>query len=1134
MAIEVAAHRFGDEAFDALCAAVRAAQAGDPLRAVTVVVERAALGLSARRRLAARGSGVANVRFLRWGDLALELGARRAPGASRRLATGAVELEALRAVLSTGAPPRLAGAREQPGTLRALARTYRELAPLSPRALDALARQSERAADVVGAVRAARERLEGWDDEATLLEAAAVAVRGDPGRAAGTLGAVVAYLPTRVGPAGEALLGALGAAHRVDVIVGMTGDRVSDEGARQLAGRLGAPQPDGAAARQPRAFGEDLSVCAAPTADAEVLLALRHLMRRNAEGVPLGRLAILHGGSPPYPQLVRDALRVAGIPSYGHGAARLAATVAGRVLLGALTLGEHGWRREDVAAWLASGPLLHRGHPVPAASWDALSREAGVVAGLEDWHRRLGDLASSRLDAAQRAAPGAPGAETGRTGSTGSAGPGALVDDARRCAALAEAVSELAARLEDPPATWQGWASWAHRLLGDALGGVERRAGWPHDEAAAFDAVTDAITSLAVLDEVAGPPPTLADFRAALAAELDAAAPQTARAGSGVLAARVSDAVGIDLDVVCVVGMVDGAFPSRAADDVLLPDRERERADPTVPLRVASRSEGRRDFFAAVAGAREAVLLYARADQRTGRPLRPARLVLEVLEHLAGDGRHLVAGDVASGPPDGAPDALRARFASVPSYGAAVAGGATMGDEPLSVADWELRSLLRWHRRRGTLAGHFLVAAPAGGALVRARAVRAARRGSAFTRFDGLVRGVAVPSPAAGDVMSATGLEAYARCPRSYLFGHVLDLAVREAPEAPVELSPLERGRVVHEILERLLREEMAGRGTTPSPRPGGPDGPDGRDARLCALVDEAFAGLGRRGVALHRSVAELERARLLSDLRRFVRADAAYRDRTGASPIAVEARFGWEGQEEVAVQVPGATPEGGRQRTVRFRGRIDRIDRFDGIAGDGGAGEDAAARRALGVIDYKTGRPAASAARGDPDDLLARGTRLQLPVYALGAQAVASRVEGVGHVGGVGAPVRAGGADAAPPSTGPAGDSDRRHGQDGPVAARAGYWFVGARPGPDWIDVDASLRGRLETVVGAMVEGIEGGLFPANPGRAAGDAGPREHCTTCPFDAICPPRRDEEWEAKRTDGRLAGYLALAEPPGPP
>ena len=86
-----------------------------------------------------------------------------------------------------------------------------------------------------------------------------------------------------------------------------------------------------------------------------------------------------------------------------------------------------------------------------------------------------------------------------------------------------------------------------------------------------------------------------------------------------------------------------------------------------------------------------------------------------------------------------------------------------------------------------------------------------------------------------------------------------------------------------------------------------------------------------------------------------------------GAAPGAddIEVSFGDAGQPDVVVPLP----EG---RAVRFRGRIDRVDRSP----DG---------RTVVVYDYKTGNPARAASLRDYPVLA--GQRLQLPVYAHAAR---------------------------------------------------------------------------------------------------------------------------------------------------
>ena len=50
--------------------------------------------------------------------------------------------------------------------------------------------------------------------------------------------------------------------------------------------------------------------------------------------------------------------------------------------------------------------------------------------------------------------------------------------------------------------------------------------------------------------------------------------------------------------------------------------------------------------------------------------------------------------------------------------------------------------------------------------------------------------------------MSATSLEEYATCPFRFFMHHVLGLEPVDEPEEPLELSPLDRGRLYHAVLE--------------------------------------------------------------------------------------------------------------------------------------------------------------------------------------------------------------------------------------------------------------------------------------------------------------------------------------------
>jgi ATP-dependent helicase/DNAse subunit B len=141
-----------------------------------------------------------------------------------------------------------------------------------------------------------------------------------------------------------------------------------------------------------------------------------------------------------------------------------------------------------------------------------------------------------------------------------------------------------------------------------------------------------------------------------------------------------------------------------------------------------------------------------------------------------------------------------------------------------------------------------------------------------------------------------------------WLVEHVLD---------PQKLEPdpeqLVRGIYVHEVLrttfERVRRETGTARVT----------GANLRQAERI-LLEELRAGRERFQLSPDRTRVRAAMRRLEFDLLRFLRNEAAADG--GFEPVALELRFGQDGEDPVELA------EG-----VRVRGRIDRVDRSDGLA---------------------------------------------------------------------------------------------------------------------------------------------------------------------------------------------------------
>ena len=206
-------------------------------------------------------------------------------------------------------------------------------------------------------------------------------------------------------------------------------------------------------------------------------------------------------------------------------------------------------------------------------------------------------------------------------------------------------------------------------------------------------------------------------------------------------------------------------------------------------------------------------------------------------------------------------------------------------------------------------------------------------------------------------------------------------------------------------------------------------------------------------------------------------------RSSTALEPAAVEYRFGFT-DPETGESVEPVVVDIGNGRNIRFRGAVDRIDR----SSDGSR---------LVVLDYKTG-----SARGydvlDPahadHDIVARGTLLQLPVYAAAARQAYPEAE----------------------------------------QAEAYYWFIGQRGAIGLLGgvIDDAAQERFRSVMHTIADGIEGGVFPARPGEeewrpSVGQT--HQNCKFCAYDKLCSSGRGEQWVQLREREELRDYVELAE-----
>ena len=943
---------YGAPAFTTLRAAVARAKAGDPLAPVTVLVPTNPCGVAARRALARSGlpgslagagtsagtaepaspggPGIAGIAVLTADRLAEQIAAPTLTGMGRRPVTSAVLAAAWRQALA-GDPGIFAPVARHPATVTALADRHRELRELDQESLAAVAAAGT--AVTTGLIQLHRTvtglLAAAWYDQTDLRRTAATLLGSQP-RLAAELGAVICFLPQDLPASAAAMLRALPDG-TLPVVAGLTGDQRADAGPLASIAALGI-DADPPAPPVPMPMATEIAH--ASDADDEITGVVRAVTATLAE-VPADRVAILYGAAEPYARLLAEHLAAAGITTCGTSVRPAVSRALPRALLGLLDLPRHGWRRDEVLALLTGAPVRDlSGRRVPAARWERISRAAGVVAS-QDWSTRLGAYAAAERAAAEQERA----AESPRQG---------LIE---RCERDAEAADQLSAfvtgwmgRLAEAAdlGSWPDLSAWAERALHDLLGEVEDDPWLPEEEARAAIRVQQIIAGLAGLGGIE-PTADMDALRLTLELELAADLPRHGRLGTGVLVAPLSWAIGLDADVVFTVGLAEGLVPARIGEDALLPEAARERSAGHLAGARARLDRQHRHLLAALAAPRSRAS-FPRGDLRQSRTRLPSRWLLDSLRSLSGQ-TDLAASEW---------DSVRGPWLT---GSASFAAGLTRSPVLATEQEWRVRAVLA-----GLDAALSAARALPGDAVTRRAAdLVAARASGALTRFDGNLSGQGVPEPAgAGQVVSATALETWTGCPHAYFMHYLLRVEPVESPEELIEISPLDSGALVHEVLDRFFaRQQQADAVPGPADR-----WTEDQRAELARIAIETAAEYASRGVTGHPVLWRREFARILADLDALLDQDETVRAESGRTQVRSELAFGMRGAPPLRLPLPDG-------REIAFRGSADRVD----LAGDG-----------IVIVDYKTGSARSFTKIGESDPTLG-GSKLQLPLYAHAAR---------------------------------------------------------------------------------------------------------------------------------------------------
>ena len=224
---------------------------------------------------------------------------------------------------------------------------------------------------------------------------------------------------------------------------------------------------------------------------------------------------------------------------------------------------------------------------------------------------------------------------------------------------------------------------------------------------------------------------------------------------------------------------------------------------------------------------------------------------------------------------------------------------------------------------------------------------------AAFSRYEGVLS----DNPAIVQALtkrygnrewSASRLETYAFCPMRYFMEYLLNVEEWESAEA--ELTSLERGSAIHDILYEFYRQlKEDGRQAQPL----------SNRALLFEIAEAVFERLPFSGFFW-----ELEKKKYFGSqnnpglLQVFLETDQSHIDEENFIPAYFEYEFGKAAGNEIILK--------NDSDSLKLRGRIDRIDTKNG--------------RQAEIIDYKTGTGAAGKS---PKETL-KGLSVQLPLYML------------------------------------------------------------------------------------------------------------------------------------------------------
>ena len=656
---------------------------------------------------------------------------------------------------------------------------------------------------------------------------------------------------------------------------------------------------------------------------------IRNIISDARNGVKFGEMAVFYPSSD-YASRIRDALNTAGIANCGPSTRTLAETSAGKFVSLFLTMLSEGMRRDTFTSWTSSSPVVDPSTKkrVPSVPWEVVSRNAKVsrFSAESDWKNSLDRYARGMYRRAQRAAESMD--TDGRT------------VDPETFGAMSKSASQLekfVTRLTDNTSSevgtrWIDWVGWLDTIIDTYLLPDTR-------ETDGFLQIQEALNQVRALDGVTQSQVDFSRFRRTIERILRTYIDASSGWGSSVLVAPLTAGTGTAFKSIHILGMAEGSLPGPGRSDPLLPDNLRRELDP-IGSRLLTRSDhlglDQTIFRMALSCAPSNRLYWNKALMGATNEAYPSPWFVDEVQKAHNQTN--VSVKSLMDPQSDYVDSV------TPLAEVAASDFSASSEYEFSMRDVAIRS-------KDSTTRNGLLSDKSFTPLARGNRIALSRRDSEFGDFDGNVGNTAIETLSEWQT-SATALESYAQCPYRYFLAHELNVDERIDPEESLELSPLDKGILVHSILEQFLKKH----------------GVDRSDEGLLALREVAqteFDRFQREEFIGYGTIFDLEKVKLLRDLETWHR-------------TSLDALVGYDGELKTEASFGLGDEKLGQILlndgfAIQLRGRIDLIAVAPG--GD----------RAL-VLDFKTGRTSYHEIEKNVTDA---GKKLQLPIYSIVANEI-------------------------------------------------------------------------------------------------------------------------------------------------